>query len=284
MPMSELLEPTRTGTLRDVHESSKLVPYMCDVWKRRGYVRYVATSELKRRQVDNVLGNVWHLLNPALQIGVYYIIFGQLLDVGDRSSQNFILFLTVGLFIFQFTQRATVDGAKSIVTNLGLIKAIKFPRAILPLTSTATEASAFWSSLVVIYFVALVSEGARWQWIVLPVLVVVQTFFNMGSAMVAARMTTYFRDTIQILPFFFRLLLYGSGVIFSVDAYAEDNSTISWLFTANPMYCFVTVARWTVFGGELQLRYVLSLSAWTVVLFVFGFLWFRAGEEQYARG
>jgi len=247
-------------------------------------VAYVASSELRRRQVNDVLGNLWHLLNPLLQIGVYFIIFGLLLDVGDRSSNNFILFLTVGLFIFQFTQRSTVDGAKSIVTNLSLIKALKFPRVILPMTSTATEAAAFWSSLVVIYSVGLLTDGFRWQWFLLPLLVSVQMVFNLGCAMIAARMTTHFRDTIQILPFFFRLLLYASGVIFSVDAYANGSGAIELLFTLNPMYSFVTVARWIVFGSATEPAHVASIAAWTILTFMLGFVWFRAGEERYARG
>ena len=135
--------------LRDAHESIRLGPYLRDLWSRRSYIWYVSTSELRSRQVTNVFGNFWHLLNPILSIGVYYVIFGLLLDVGDRSSGDFFLFLTVGLFIFQFTQKATTDGAKSIINNVGLIKAIKFPRAMLPITSTVTETIAFLPSSMI---------------------------------------------------------------------------------------------------------------------------------------
>lgn len=270
-------------SLRDAHESAKLGPYLRDLWSRRSYIWYVSTSELRSRQVTNVLGNLWHLLNPALSIGVYFVVFGLLLDVGDRSSGNFFLFLTVGLFVFQFTQKATTDGAKSIINNLGLLKAIKFPRAMLPVTSTVTETIAFWPSFLVIYFVAALSEGFRWQWIVLPAIIMLQAVFNTGSAMIAARMTTHFRDTTQILPFFFRLLLYVSGVIFNVDSYAEGNDTIRLLFTLNPMYCFITVARWTVMGTPVETQYVVSMFVWSAVILLVGFAWFRSGEERYAR-
>ena len=101
--------------------------------------------------------------------------------------------------------------------------------------------------------------------------------------MIAARLTTHFRDTTQILPFFFRLLLYTSGVIFNVDSYAEGNKTIEWLFTLNPMYCFITVGRWTVMGTPVKMQYVASMLIWTAAILVVGFTWFRAGEERYAR-
>jgi teichoic acid transport system permease protein len=274
-------EPTLK--LRDAHESARIGPYLKDLWSRRTYIWYVSTSELRSRQVTNVLGNLWHLLNPALSIGVYFVIFGLLLDVGNRSSANFFLFITVGIFIFQFTQKATTDGAKSIINNIGLLKAIKFPRAMLPVTSTVTETVAFWPSFLVIYFVASLSEGFRWQWIVLPAVVALQAVFNIGTAMIAARLTTHFRDTTQILPFFFRLLLYASGVIFNVDSYADGNKTIEWLFTLNPLYCFITVARWTVMGTPVKPQYVASIVIWTLTVLIVGFLWFKAAEERYAR-
>lgn len=269
--------------LRDAHESIRLGPYLRDLWSRRSYIWYVSTSELRSRQVTNVFGNFWHLLNPILSIGVYYVIFGLLLDVGDRSSGDFFLFLTVGLFIFQFTQKATTDGAKSIINNVGLIKAIKFPRAMLPITSTVTETIAFLPSFLVIYFVATLSSGFRIEWLLLPAVIALQAVFNTGAAMIAARLTTHFRDTTQILPFFFRLLLYGSGVIFNVDSYSEGNKTVEWLFTLNPMYSFITVGRWTVMGTPLKGQYVASIVIWTAVIVIAGFLWFRAADERYAR-
>lgn len=273
--------------LRDVHESRKLVPYLRDLWSRRGYIWYVSANELRSRQVTNVLGNLWHLLNPLLTIGVYFVIFGLLLDVGDRSADDYMLFLSAGLFTFQYTQKATIDGAKSIVKNIGLLRAIKFPRAMLPITSTLTETIASWSTFAVLYVIAfLTNQHLDWRWLILPVFVFIQFFFNMGSSMVAARMTTHFRDTTQILPFVFRLLLYGSGVIWNLDSYNESgNKTIEWLFTLNPMFCFIEMARWCVMDGRgLDPKYLISACVWSFLMFTLGFLWFRAAEERYARG
>ena len=269
--------------LRDAHQSAQLVPYLREVWKRRSYVWYVAVQELRARQITNVLGNLWHLLNPILSIGVYYLIFGLLVKT-DRGVENYIGFLTVGLFLFQFTQKATVDGAKSIVSNRGLLKGIKFPRAILPITSTLTELIGSISTFVLMYAILLVSgEQPRLTWLLFPLVVGVQTIFNLGAAMIAARLTTHFADTTQVLPFVFRLLLYGSGVIYNVDGYVEDNPSVEVLFTLNPMYSLLTVGRWTVLGGELNLGAVASGLIWTFVILVGGFLWFRAGEERYGR-
>lgn len=269
--------------MRDAHENARLVPYLTELWNRRSYLWYVSANELRSRQVTTVLGNLWHLLNPALTIGVYYLIFGLLLNT-TRGVENFILFLTVGLFLFQYTQKATIDGASSIINNNGLIKAIHFPRALLPITSTVTETLALASTVVVMYGVALITgEAITWRWLMMPGVLGMMFVFNLGAAMLAARLTTHFRDTTQILPFVFRLLLYASGVIFNVEAYAADDPFVRMLFTLNPMYCFVSLGRWCLMAGNLRGSLLLSASLWTVAILVVGFLWFRAAEERYAR-
>lgn len=272
------------GELYDVHQTERLGPYLSEVRERWPYIWYVSASELRNRQVTTVLGNLWHLLNPALTIAVYYVIFGLLLKV-DRGVDNFILFLAAGLFVFQSSQRAITAGASAIVKNVGLIKAIRFPRALLPVTTTLTELLASISTFGVIFVVALLTgQMPRVEWLLFVPLMAIQAVFNLGASLVAARLTTHFRDTTQILPFIFRLLLYGSGVIFNVAAYAEGNRTIELVFALNPFYGFVTMSRWAVMGDEnLSAEMMLGTFTITVVLLVVGFFYFRADEENYAR-
>lgn len=281
--MSVTFDSSTLPRLRDAHEAARLRPYLREVWSRRGYIRQVALSELRNRQAADVLGNLWHLLNPALSIAVYYLVFGIILET-DRGVENFLVFLTIGLFVFQFGQKSTTDGARSVVSNKGLIKAVQFPRVILPITSTYTEVLAAIPTFAVAYLVALVSGvDITWRWPMLVPLIAMMTVFNSGTAMVAARLTTHFHDTVQILPFIFRLLFYVSGVIFSVDAYVADSTLLNTLFTLNPYYCFISLARWSIFAGNLQTDLLFSAIGWSIVIFVGGFTWFRRAEESYAR-
>ena len=108
--VSELTQETAQPELRDVHETDRFGPYIRESFERWPYIWYVSASELRARQVTTVLGNLWHLLNPALTVAVYYVIFGLLLKV-NRGVDNFILFLTIGLFTFAASQRAITAGA-----------------------------------------------------------------------------------------------------------------------------------------------------------------------------
>jgi len=267
--------------LRDVHIASGLAPYVAAMWSRRSYVWYVARSTLREKQMNSVLGNIWHLLNPMLQIAVYYVIFGVVLEV-DRGVDNFITFLAIGTLAFTFCQRSTLSGASSIVKNLGLIRAVEFPRAVLPFTSTLTETLSMLPSFLVIGVVAVVTgETPSPRWLLLIPAMGVLAVFNLGAALYAARATSVVRDVQQILPFVFRILLYASGVLFSAAEYAEGS--YRWFFTLNPVYAFLTIARWTVLGSDVSPSLLLSAGIWTIAITVTGFLWFRAGEASYGR-
>jgi teichoic acid transport system permease protein len=279
--MSADIRQLEDAGLRDVHIPSGLRPYVAAMWSRRSYVWYVARSTLREKQMNSVLGNIWHLLNPLLQVAVYYVIFGVVLEV-DRGVDNFITFLAIGTLAFTFCQRSTLSGASSIVKNLGLIRAVEFPRAVLPFTSTLTETLSMLPSFLVIGVVAVVTgETPSPRWLLLIPVMGVLAVFNLGAALFAARATSVVRDVQQILPFVFRILLYASGVLFSAAEYAEGS--YRWFFTLNPVYAFLTIARWTILGSDVSASLLLSAGTWTVVLTVTGFLWFRAGEASYGR-
>ncbi len=241
--------------LRDAHEAAKLGPYLRDVWSRRSYIRHVAVNELRNRQITNVLGNLWHLLNPALTIGVYYLIFGVILK-SDRGVDNFLLFLTIGLFVFQFSQKSTIDGAESVVDEQG-------PDQGGPVSpgDPAAHLDRHRGPRIDPDVRGRLRRGARrpgrtsrWRWLMLPPLLVLMTVFNAGTAMIAARLTTHFADTTQILPFVFRLLLYVSGVIFSVDAYVDNNGLVEHPVHAQPVlllhHARTVVASWAANSAD----------------------------------
>jgi teichoic acid transport system permease protein len=265
----------------DVHVPPGYLSYFRSMWSRRDYMVYSASTELRSRQMTSLLGNVWHLLNPLLQIGVYFLVFGVVLDV--NRGENYFAFLSIGIFVFGFTQRSTMAGAGSIANNKGLLNAFSFPRALLPFTSTLTEAMATISPIIVVYLVAAVTGiSPSPRWLLLIPLLAIQLVFNFGAALLAARATSSVSDVTQVLPFVFRILLYVSGVLFDVSLYAEGKG-YEWLFELNPLYGIVTLSRWTVLGGEFRADLLATLVLWTIALAAFGMAWFRAAEGTYGR-
>ncbi|MEM9038646.1 MAG: ABC transporter permease [Actinomycetota bacterium] len=267
--------------LRDARTTDRLGPYLLGVWNRREWTWYVAASELRSRQVNSILGNLWHLLSPLLQVGVFFIFFGLILEV-DRGVDNFIGYLAVGIFTYLFTQKATMAGGRSMTKYRPLMQLISFPRALMPVTATLTEALAAAPAFLVMFIVALSSgESPSLAWFLVAPVFAVQTAFNAGLALCVARAVSRVFDIQQVLPFIFRLGFYASGVLFNVNAYLEGNS-LRILFELNPIYCFIEVNRGLVLGDQsVDWSLAVTGAIWAVAMLVVGLIWFRGAEDRY---
>lgn len=256
--------------------------YLRESWRRRDYAWHVPLNEIRVQNRNTLLGNVWLVLTPLLSVAVYFIAFGLILRA-DRGVDEYLTFLTIGVFTFHLTQRCVGHGARSIVSNIGLIRAIQFPRILLPVSNVVGQAISYVPVLMVMFVVALADgTGVRWSWFAVPGIVGLQLIFGLGLALLAARLNYAVRDLENTLPFMFRLLFYLSGVLYSVERLVDDQILVD-LFALNPMYSFVTVMRWAVLGVDPTNYTVVSMLGWTAITPLAGLAVFRRGEAQYGR-
>lgn len=254
--------------------------YLSDLWTRRHFARGLADSDMRAKHMNSVLGQLWHLLNPAMMIFVYWLVFGLILDA-RRGVDNYISFLVVGVIIFRFTQNSIMGAAKSIAANLGLIRSIQFPRALVPISEVYAQILALLPGIALVAVVAAI-DGIRpgLHVLALPIVIGAAALFSTGIGLLAARASTTLADLQQVLPHVFRILLYMSGVLFSVDA-AIESQTIKDLFALNPFYCIITATRWSILGTPTSIWVPIALGIWTIVAVFAGFAWFRRGEHRY---
>lgn len=280
----ETLRETTHG-LAQLSAQPSLTSYVRSVWDRREFAFAMSVGEMRARHSNMILGGLWHVLTPLLLIGVYYLVFGVILGV-DRGVENFVGFLAVGIFVYQFSQRSIVGGSSSISNNIGLVRSLQFPRAILPLSTVFREFLMLRAAAVVTVAVVLVTgEGISLFWLLVLPLVAIQFLFNLGAAMLVARIADRVPDLTNLLPFVFRLLFYMSGVLFLVDRFVSDPA-LKALFVLNPLYCFVSIPREymlsTLDQQDVGMMW-LSVSVWALVAFVVGLFVFRSGESEYGR-
>jgi teichoic acid transport system permease protein len=263
-------------------ETPKLRQYLRAIWERRQFAVSIAAGEVRAQNMDTVLGNLWQVLNPLMLAGVYYLVFGLVLRI-DRGVDNYIAFLVIGVFVFHFTQRSVMSGAKAIVSNEGLIRSIRFPRAILPIASVVGQAIMFLPALAIMLAIALATdETPHPMWLLLLPLFILQGVGNLGAALFVARMTDRIRDVQYVLPYLFRLLFYVSGILYSVERFVPEQYMP--LFELNPVFCFATAARGLILDHELLLQPWGVGAAWAVALMVLGLRYFRRAEHEYGRG
>lgn len=264
--------------------------YLADLWGRRHFIWTDARLRALSGNEGTVLGNAWLVLSPLLNAAVYAVLFGFVLQT-SRGIENFLHFLVVGVFMFQFSARCVNGGATCIRSGQGLIRAFAFPRASLAVSVVTREAIAMapvlGTLLVMLVLLPTTGQGSErvWPtlaWLLLPLLLVLQTLYNLGLALVIAPLVTRLPDLRNLVPFLTRVWFYGSGVFFSVERFV-DTPAVQAFMTANPMYLVLDAYRDVlVYDTVPSAGTWLTLAAWSVGLVVVGTLAFWSQEERYA--
>lgn len=268
-----------------------LPAYVRQLWQRRHFITAFATAKLTSQYSQAKLGQLWQVMTPLLNAAVYYFIFGVLMNT-KHDVPDYVPFLVTGVFIFTFTQSSVMAGTRAISGSLGLVRALHFPRAALPISYCLQQLQQLLFSmcaLVVILLCFGVPPAMSWL-LVLPVLTL-QFTFNTGLALVMARLGSKTPDIAQLMPFVLRTWMYASGVMWSLDAVLKGQHlphALKVLLGCNPAAVYIDLMRFALidtFHAEQLPHHVWAWAVgWALLAGVGGFIYFWKAEETYGRG
>ena len=282
----EAADLAATHGLHPIGLRPSIPSYLRQLWARRFFIIELSRAREQSNNAESRLGQFWTVLNPLLNIAVYFLIFG-LLFKANRTTPNYISFLVIGVFIFTYTQSSVLQGARSIANNLGIVRAFHFPRAVLPVSTVVEELFSLAPALVICMVIVLLTcEGISPAWLLMVPALFLQTGFNLGLVFIMARLTERIRDVAQLLPFFLRTWLYLSGVVFPIQTFAQDHpGPVAFLLTFNPGAVYIELVR-----DALLTSYTVPPITWVYAVFwavsalLTGFIYFWKAEARYGRG
>lgn len=268
-----------------------LFEYIRQLWGRRHFIMAFSRAKLTAQYSQAKLGQLWQVATPLLNALVYYLIFGLILGTRKGMTQEvFIPFLVTGVFVFTFTQSSVMAGVRAISGNLGLVRALHFPRASLPISFSLQQLQQLLFSMIVLAVVAVAFgsyPGPSWL-LIIPALMM-QFLFNTGLAMIMARLGSKTPDLAQLMPFVMRTWMYASGVMFSIPVMLKDKPDwIANVLQYNPAAIYMDLIRFALidgYGSENLPSHVWVVAlGWAVLVGVVGFVYFWKAEERYGRG
>ncbi|MER5554455.1 ABC transporter permease [Streptomyces sp. NPDC002793] len=268
-----------------------LLGYIRQLWGRRHFILAFSRAKLTAQYSQAKLGQLWQVATPLLNALVYFLIFGLILGTNrGMSTEVFIPFLVTGVFVFTFTQSSVMAGVRSIAGNLGLVRALHFPRASLPVSFSLQQLQQLLYSMIVLFAVAIgFGSYPRLSWLLIIPALALQFVFNTGLALVMARLGSKTPDLAQLMPFVMRTWMYGSGVMFSIPVMLEGKPQwIADVLQYNPAAVYMDLVRFALidgYGSENLPPHVWAVGlAWALVVGVVGFVYFWKAEERYGRG
>ncbi|MGW1102357.1 ABC transporter permease [Streptomyces sp. NPDC002540] len=268
-----------------------LFEYIRQLWGRRHFIMAFSRAKLTAQYSQAKLGQLWQVATPLLNALVYYLIFGLILGTRKGMTQDvFIPFLVTGVFVFTFTQSSVMAGVRAISGNLGLVRALHFPRASLPVSFSLQQLQQLLFSMIVLAVVAVAfGSYPSLSWLLIVPALAMQFLFNTGLALIMARLGSKTPDLAQLMPFVMRTWMYASGVMFSIPVMLKDKPDwIADVLQYNPAAIYMDLIRFALIDGygaaNLPAHVWIVALAWAVLVGVVGFVYFWKAEERYGRG
>jgi ABC-2 type transport system permease protein len=165
-----------------------------DLWRYRELLVGLVRKELKVKYKDSALGFLWSMLNPALYLVVFWIVFAKFLGSG---VPDFHIFLLSGLLVWNLFNGGVLGGTGSVVAGGSLVKKVYFPRVIMPLSAVgASLVHFFLQSVVLLLALAIFRYNVDWAYVPLlvPALLVL-LLLTAGVATLCSAVNVYMRDT-----------------------------------------------------------------------------------------
>lgn len=281
--MTDTAASVEENGLHKVGARLPLWTYLRETWDRRDFMWTMALYRLQSENERNRLGMGWVLLRPMLNALIYGLIFGLIL--GDNRPHNFVPYLLTGVFIFDFFTNSMLAGGRSIINNFQLVRSLSFPRLVLPISVILQQFLTFLPAvgMMLVLSVAFGSPPTL-KWFLLIPLVLLFALFNMGVALVMARLTVHFRDLSQFVPYINRILFYTAGVFFDPAQVLAPYPHLRAVFEWYPLHHVLALGRGILVEGySIDPAYWIRLSVWAVGLCVAGVVYFWAAEERYGR-
>ncbi|HEV2249446.1 MAG TPA: ABC transporter permease [Candidatus Limnocylindria bacterium] len=252
---------------------------------RRELLASFAWRELRARYKGSALGFAWNFLNPLLQLIVFWILFGVLLQsrpITASGEKPFPIFLFVGLLPWTFFSSSLLGGAASIVANGSIVKKVRLPVQLLPAASVLSALVNFLLSLVILFAVlALVGPRHPEGLLYLPLLVAIQLVMGLGFAYLLAALNVFFRDIEHILGIVLLAWYFLTPILFPIAILANRPTELQLMYL-NPMTSVIVGYQRALLDGLPPEWGSLGYSAaFAAAIFLIGFAYFRRVKDDF---
>jgi len=259
---------------------------MAEVWSRRRLIVYLARADLKKKGADTVLGNVWWVMDPLLQMMVYVVL---VTFIFKRSVPDYPLFIFCAVLPWKWFTSSVYDGMTSVSGSYQLIKQLNFPKLVLPVASTVAAVANFAFGLIAMagLLVLFYPHRITSMLVFLPAVAVVQFVFSLAFAILVASANVFYRDIFNVARHLLRLWFYLSPGLYALKTIEGETAHSVVLSTAvalNPWTWIFESYRNIIYGGTgpywLHLG---AIVAGSMLFLVFAVLVFKRLEPSFAK-
>ena len=258
-----------------------------ELWRARELFFFLVRKEIKVKYKNSVLGFLWSMLNPALTLAVFYVLFTFFLPNG---VPKFVIYMFSAMLVWNLFQTAVLTGTSSVVSNAAIVKKVAFPREILSLSSVGSAFMFFlFQSIVLLVFMVAFWHRPDWSviWLVIPALAAIVAFASALAVFLSA-VNVYLRDTQHLVEVLLLAWFWAIPGIYPFSGRVHDGlvkhsilgipgTHLIWLYFANPVTP-VVMSFQRVFYNVVNAHSTLAPHGPIKVMASYGTHWYVASD------
>jgi lipopolysaccharide transport system permease protein len=237
---------------------------------------FLVWRDIKALYAQTILGFLWAILNPLIQIIIFTIIFGNVAKV-STDGIPYILFSSVAIIPWTYMSQAMAQSSQSLIQGSNMLGKIYFPRLIFPVTPILAKLVDFGISMFIIVCIMLYYRvSPTWNLLFFPVFLVMMMSIPLGIGLWLSSLAIRFRDIRQAMPFFISMLMYSAPIVYSASAISENYRMI---YSLNPIVGVIEGYRACLLGSPMPWLYIWPGMLTAAILLVSGALYFKRMER-----
>jgi lipopolysaccharide transport system permease protein len=257
-----------------------------EVWSYRDLMFLFVRRDFVAQYKQTILGPLWHIIQPILTTIMFLLVFGKIANIPTDGIEP-ILFYMSGITIWNYFATCLTATSNTFVANAHIFGKVFFPRLVLPLSIVISNMVKFAIQmgillLAMIWFAVFkeVPIVFGWQWLLIPVLMVLMAGIGLGTGIIISSLTTKYRDFTILISFAVQLLMYATPVAYPLS-YLQ-NKSFAPLIQWNPLSAVVEGFRYALFHtGSFEIASLAYSAGFMIVVLLFGIVYFNRVERSF---
>lgn len=252
-----------------------------ELWQARHLISQFIWRDLTVRYRQTWLGWLWAVMNPALNMTLYYGVFGVMVRIQPPEYHApYAMVLLSGLVVWMLFASALNATSECLLNNLHLIKKIWFPRAALAVAACGISLADFALALFCLG-ILLPLCNLNWSLMQLPILMLcgfLTALCGWGVGCVMAVLRLRYRDVRHLMPLMVQGLFYATPVVWTPGLLPAH---LQWMATLNPLAVLMALFRHVLLKGEMPAPAVLTVAAvGSILMAAIGYAVLVYGEPE----
>ncbi|MBK3495597.1 ABC transporter permease [Viridibacillus sp. YIM B01967] len=233
-------------------------------------IQRLAKFQLKIDNQNNYLGFFWEILNPAIQMAMYWFVFG----FGIRGSAKidnvpYVYWMLAGISMWFFINKAILNGSKAIYQKYSMVAKMNFPLSVLP---SYIITGKFYGHLALVGIIMVVFWISGYY----PSIYYIQLIYFMAMSyllafsitLLTSTLTVVVRDVQMIVQSVLQAMFFLSPILW--DRTGKMPEWIQEILRLNPFHYLAEGYRASLLKNEWYIvaEWQLTLYNWGLIIFL----------------